>query len=70
MSKKPTKQHGSDKVYQDENGLFFATAAIHQGRVTRVLQGPRMIEVEDARRAFNDGLYRNIEVSGVEPQTI
>lgn len=59
MSKKPTKQHGSDKVYQDSEGLFFATAAIHQGRVTTVMQGPKTIEIEEARGALNDGLYRN-----------
>lgn len=68
--KKPTKQHGSDKVYQDGDGLFFATAAIHQGRVTKVRQGPKTIEITEARQAFNDALYRGIVVSDEEPETI
>ena len=70
MSGRPTKQHGSDKVYQDENGLFFATAAIHQGRVTKVRQGPKTLDVTEARQMFNDALYRGIVVSDEEPETI
>lgn len=62
MSKKKkgaSKQHGSDKVFQDNEGLFFATAAIHQGRTTTVMQSPKVIEIENARMSLNDGLYRN-----------
>ena len=65
--KKPTKQHGSDKVFLDrETGTYFMTAAVHQGRTTTVYQGPKMISAEDARAAFNDGLYRNIPVTSAE----
>lgn len=70
MPKMPTKQHGSDRVYQDENGLFFATAAIHQGRVTKVRQGPKTLDVNEARQVFNDALYRGVVVSDEEPDTV
>lgn len=66
--KKATKQHGTDKTFLDrETGTYFMTAAVHQGRVTRVYQGPKQIDAEGARAAFNDGLYRNIEVSNETP---
>ena len=68
--KRATKQHGSDTLMRNTNGTLFLTAAVHQGRVTRVLRGPDQMEAEHAVAAFNDGLYRNIEVSGVEPETI
>ena len=61
--KKATKQPRTDKVFLDrETGTYFMTAAVHQGRTTTVYQGPKMIDAESARGAFNDGLYRNIPV--------
>lgn len=65
--KRATKQHGSDTVMRNTNDTFFTTAAVHQGRVTRVLRGPDQMSIEDAVAAFNDGLYRNIEVSSEMP---
>ena len=61
-----TKQHGSDTLMRNTNGTLFLTAAVHQGRVTRVLRGPDQMEAEQAVAAFNDGLYRNIPVTSAE----
>lgn len=52
---------------RNTNDTFFTTAAVHQGRVTRVLRGPDQMSIEGAVAAFNDGLYRNIEVSSETP---
>lgn len=60
-SKKPTKQHGSDKTYITKNGTYYTTAVIHQGRLSRRYQGPERVSVEAAVESFNNGLYRNLE---------
>lgn len=53
---------GSDQTMLDRSeGLYFHTAAIHQGRTTTVYSGPKKITADDAHEVFNDGLYRNIE---------
>lgn len=64
FKKKATKQHGSDTMMIDNaDGLHFMKGVIHQGRTTTTYSGPKKFDPEDARNAFNDGLYRGISVS-------
>lgn len=61
--KRATKQFGGDTMMiENDTGLFFLRAPVHQGRVTTVYSGPKKLTTEDAREAFNDALYRGIEV--------
>lgn len=60
--KKATKQPGSDQMMIDrDQGLYFMTACVHQGRLTTRYSGPKKTTPDDAREVFNDGLYRGIE---------
>lgn len=64
FKKKATKQHGTDKIMLDkETGTYFAVAQVHMGRVTGSYQGPKKIDAQDAVSAYNDGLYRSIQVA-------
>jgi hypothetical protein len=48
-------------MIDNETGMYFMTAAVHQGRTTTRYSGPKRIKQEEAREAFNGGLYRGIE---------